>query len=284
MRGKLILTGMLFMGSTILSDGSIAYAIDSSNTSIEEVQTIDENVSPTGEVKSSTDNLIIGEENTSPISKENTLASVQTSTSISLENPSVTYTTHVQDYGWLASVSDGKMSGTQGQAKRLEAIKISLKNLPYSGGISYKTHVQDYGWLSNVSDGALSGTSGQSKRLEAIQINLTGEMAKHYDIYYRVHAETYGWLDWAKNGESAGTQGLSKRLEAIEIVLVEKGGAAPGSTNKPLVINQAVDRSPHVNYSTHVQDYGWLANVSDGKMSGTEGQAKRSGSHKDFIR
>ena len=94
-------------------------------------------------------------------------------------------------------------------------------------------------------------------------------MAKHYDIYYRVHAETYGWLGWAKNGASAGTEGLSKRLEAIEIVLVAKGGAAPGSTNNPFIMN------PSVVYSTHVQDYGWLAGVSDGKMSGTEGQAKR---------
>ena len=46
-----------------------------------------------------------------------------------------------------------------------------------------------------------------------------------------MHAQTYGWLGWAKNGEKAGTEGLAKRLEAIQIVLVEKGGAAPGSTN-----------------------------------------------------
>ena len=84
-------------------------------------------------------------------------------------------------------------------------------------------------------DGAMSGTSGQAKRLEAIQIRLTGEMAQHYDIYYRVHAQTYGWLGWAKNGEKAGTEGLAKRLEAIQIVLVEKGGAAPGSTEKTFI-------------------------------------------------
>ena len=46
-----------------------------------------------------------------------------------------------------------------------------------------------------------------------------------------MHAQTYGWLGWAKNGEKAGTEGLAKRLEAIQIVLVEKGGAALGSTN-----------------------------------------------------
>ena len=70
-------------------------------------------------------------------------------------DPSVVYSTHVQNYGWLTTVSDGEMSGTEGKAKRLEAIKISLENAPYTGGISYKTHVQDYGWLNNVSNGAI---------------------------------------------------------------------------------------------------------------------------------
>ena len=60
-------------------------------------------------------------------------------------------------------------------------------------------------------------------------------MAEHYDVYYRVHAQTYGWLDWACNGAPAGTEGLSKRLEGIEIVLVEKGGAAPGATDRPFI-------------------------------------------------
>ncbi|MDR7078846.1 beta-N-acetylglucosaminidase [Neobacillus niacini] len=207
---------------------------------------------------------------TQPVQKQSIQTqSVQTASTSSLKKPSVNYSTHVQNIGWQTPVLDGKMSGTAGKALRLEAIKISLENTPYTGGITYKTHVQGYGWLNNVSNGALSGTAGEAKRLEAIQIALTGEMAQHYDIYYRVHAETYGWLGWAKNGASAGTQGLSKRLEAIEIVLVAKGGAAPGSTNKPLVMD------PTVVYSTHVQDYGWLARVSDGKMSGTQGQAKR---------
>lgn len=183
--------------------------------------------------------------------------------------PSVVYSTHVESYGWLNSVSNGSVSGTSGESKRLEAIKVSLQNAPYSGGVTYRTHVQDYGWLSNVANGAISGTSGQSKRLEAIQISLTGDMEKYYDIYYRVHTESYGWLDWAKNGQSSGTQALAKRLEAIQIVLVKKGGAAPGSTNKPFVID------PTVSYSTHVQDYGWLTPVTSGATSGTSGESKR---------
>jgi uncharacterized protein YjdB/beta-N-acetylglucosaminidase len=186
-----------------------------------------------------------------------------------LTTPSVVYSTHVENYGWMNTVANGQISGTEGKSLHLEAIRISLKNAPFTGEISYKTLVQDYGWLANVSNGETSGTTGKNKQVEAIQMNLTGNIAEHYDVYYRVHAENYGWLDWAKNGKSAGTQGLSLQLEAIEIVLVAKGGTAPGSTNNPFIIK------PSVVYSTHVQDYGWLASVSDGKTSGTQGQLKR---------
>lgn len=141
----------------------------------------------------------------------------------------VSYTTHVQDYGWQSYVSDGDLSGTFGEAKRLEAIKIQLQDTPYSGAISYQTHVQDYGWQNWASDNELSGTSGEAKRLEAIRIEITGEIAEFYDVYYRVHAQNFGWLDWANNGEAAGTSGYAYRLEAIEIQLIPKGGVAPGT-------------------------------------------------------
>ena len=186
-----------------------------------------------------------------------------------LKKPSVVYSTHVQSYGWLDNVADGTMSGTMGQEKRLEAIKIDLQATNFSGDITYSTHVQSYGWLDDVSNDEVSGTIGQSKRVEAIQIDLNGEIANYYDVYYRVHAQSFGWLGWAKNGESAGTEGLSKRLEAMEIVLVEKGKEAPGSTDKPFLTQ------PSVVYSTHVQSYGWLDNVVDGTISGTVEQEKR---------
>jgi beta-N-acetylglucosaminidase/uncharacterized protein YjdB len=252
-------------GTVIQNKGLTYYSIDENGKKIEitkeEYESLNSNAVLSVAGTSSNSNSVTG---------ENPKTSAQTSAvSSAIEKPSVVYTTHVQDYGWQQKVADGVMAGTSGEAKRLEGIKISVENAPYSGGITYKTHVQDYGWLSNVSDGAFSGTTGESKRLEAIQISLTGEMANHYDVYYRVHAQDYGWLDWAKNGASAGTQGLAKRLEAIEIVLVAKGGAAPGSTARPLVVD------PSVVYSTHVQDYGWLKEVSNGQLSGTEGQAKR---------
>ncbi|MGO2617920.1 MAG: hypothetical protein ACTH83_06135, partial [Lactococcus cremoris] len=149
--------------------------------------------------------------------------------------PTISYTTHVQSIGWQPWVKDGKMAGTSGQAKRLEAIKIQMENLPATGGIQYKTHVQSFGWQNWSTNGALSGTSGKAKRLEAIQVQLTGEMAKKYDIYYRVHAQNYGWLGWAKNGDSAGTEGKAKRLEGIEIKLLKKDGKTPVSTGQSFI-------------------------------------------------
>ena len=148
----------------------------------------------------------------------------------SQKEESVSYRVHRQTYGWEnLDVSDGAVSGTTGQAKRLEGIQISLSG-KYSGSVNYQTQVQTYGWNGWKSDGATAGTTGQAKRLEAIQIYLTGEVADYYDIYYRVHAQSYGWMNWAANGQKAGTSGLAKRLEAIQIVLVKKNDPAPGAT------------------------------------------------------
>ncbi len=71
-----------------------------------------------------------------------------------------------------------------------------------------------------------------------MKISLTGEVAKHYDVYYRVHAQDYGWLGWAKNGEAAGTAGRSLRLEGMQIVLVKKGAGAPKNSYNGVVSNK----------------------------------------------
>ena len=147
----------------------------------------------------------------------------------------VSYMTHVQSYGNQKWVSDGSISGTSGEGKRLEAVSIKVNNAQLnniSGGIAYATHVQTYGWSQGWKyNGQPSGTSGEAKRLEAIRIQLTGQLAQYYDVYYRVHAQTYGWLGWAKNGSIAGTSGLAKRLEAIQIVIIPKDAMGENAPN-----------------------------------------------------
>ena len=178
--------------------------------------------------------------------------------------PTVTYHTHVQTYGWQGWVSNGDMSGTEGESKRLEGIEIGVKVPGLEGGIRYKTHVQTYGWQDWSSNGAMSGTSGESKRLEGIQIELTGAIADKYDVWYRTHVQTYGWQGWCKNGEVSGTTGESKRLEGIEIKLMRKGG----SSLVPV-------EGARVNYNVHCQTYGWLGTMIDGEAAGTTGESKR---------
>jgi len=205
------------------------------------------------------------------------------------ESVSVSYRTHLQNYGWQQWVSDGEMSGTSGQAKRLEAINIKLTTSA-DLGIQYTTHCQNYGWLPWSCNGQMNGTEGEAKRLEAIKIQLTGDDAGDYDVYYRVHAQSYGWMGWAKNGAPAGTAGQSKRLEAIQVVVLPKGSSAPDSNYKNIqsassvayrystgseTVNVAGASDVNVKYRSHVQSYGWQDWKYNGDMSGTSGESKR---------
>ena len=184
--------------------------------------------------------------------------------------PVISYQTHVQTYGWQEYVKDGMMSGTNGESKRLEGIRIKVDGVE-GLGVEYRTHVQTYGWQEYVHDGDMAGTSGQSKRLEAINIRLTGEKAAEYDVYYCVHVQTFGWLGWAKNNEMAGTAGYAKRLEGIMIRILPKGAEAPAPVGTIAIPSMYAN----IEYQTHVQTYGWQGYVSNGAVSGTTGQSKR---------
>ena len=189
---------------------------------------------------------------------------------ISDDKINISYSTHVQSYGWFDYVLNGATSGTVGESKRVEAFKIKLDNSPYEGTVTYRAHVQSYGWMDWTNEDNVAGTEGKSKRIEAIQIKLTGELADYYDVYYRVHAQSYGWMGWTCNGETSGTTGASKRVEAIQICLVKKGEAAPGDTN-----NSSVNKGKLIRYRTHVQTLGWRDYSYDGEANGSWGISKR---------
>lgn len=147
--------------------------------------------------------------------------------------PAVSYQSYLSG-AWQNSVLDNAVSGTVGQAKQIEGIKISLqdKAVSFAGSsIQYRTYLQTYAWQDWTSNGGTSGKPGSGKRVEAVQIKLTGSIASSYDVYYRVHSQTFGWLDWACNGATSGTTDYAKPIEAVQAVLVKKGGAAPGSTS-----------------------------------------------------
>ena len=88
-------------------------------------------------------------------------------------NQYIQYKTHVQTYGWQDWVTGGKISGTSGQSKRLEAIQIKLTGkMDEKYDVYYRVHAQTYGWLDWAKNGESAGTEGLSKRLESIQIVL----------------------------------------------------------------------------------------------------------------
>jgi len=132
--------------------------------------------------------------------------------------PSVSYSAHVQDRGWLAFVSNGQTAGTTGSGLRMEAMRVSLGSAPAGSGIRYRSLVQSSGWQAWQSNGNISGTTGRSLRLEAVQIELTGAIANTHHIEYRVHVQNTGWLSWVRDGATAGSGTL--RIEAIQIRLV----------------------------------------------------------------
>jgi len=142
---------------------------------------------------------------------------------------STTSQANVAGSGWLAAAGGQATVGTTGQARQLEAFKISVSS-NVTGGIEYQAFIQGEGWQSWVANGAVMGMVGQNKQIEAIRIRLTGNLATCYDVYYRAHSENWGWLGWAANGEPAGTGKVNLRMEAFQIAIVLKGAPAPGST------------------------------------------------------
>ncbi len=164
------------------------------------------------------------------------------STSVSAAD--VRYQSHVQNIGWGGNVynhtnniyDDNYYAGTTGRSLQMEALRVSIENTPYSGGVYFQAHMADIGWGGNVynsnnhiyDDNYYAGTVGQSRRVEAVRIGLYGEIANYYHIQYQVHMADIGWGRWVTNLSNnsyddnyyAGTVGQSRRIEAIRIRLV----------------------------------------------------------------
>ncbi len=132
----------------------------------------------------------------------------------------VKYSSHVAEIGWQDWKQNGELSGTEGRALQLEAIKIKGINVPKGVNVKYQTHVSEIGWQDWKTEGETAGTEGKALRLEAIKVKLEG--TTEYSIMYRTHVADIGWQDWCYDGETSGTQGLAKQLEAIEIKIVPK--------------------------------------------------------------
>ncbi|MCA5013168.1 MULTISPECIES: serine hydrolase [unclassified Enterococcus] len=144
-----------------------------------------------------------------------------------IKTPKLMTQAHVGGIGWQPADTSGKIVGTTGKKRQLEALKFSIPNSDLSGSIQYNSHIKNIGWQGFVANGALSGTTGRNLQIEAVQLRLTGDLKKYYDIYYRAHVQSFGWLGWTKNGEKAGTSAYGYRMEALEVKLIQKGKYTP---------------------------------------------------------
>ncbi len=120
--------------------------------------------------------------------------------------PTNTYRSHIQDIGWQNPVGLGELSGTVGQAKRIEAIQVNVS------GLQYRVHMQDLGWGDWCSNGEIAGTIGESRRIEAIQFKSNRKMTA------KAHVQDIGWQKEVSGTDiKIGTTGKSLRLEAFRL-------------------------------------------------------------------
>lgn len=139
-----------------------------------------------------------------------------------INSTGIHYRAHVQSYGWLDSVVDGQIAGTTGLGKRLEALKIDLRNLPSGTELEVTVHIQSIGdktyKITADTHDAVIGTTNQEKRIEAFSAKITsGLSGKH--IKYRVHEQKVGWSGWKQDGALLGSEGLSLGIQAIQLYI-----------------------------------------------------------------
>ncbi len=183
---------------------------------------------------------------------------------------SVSYQAHVQSVGWDSWASDGELAGTEGEAKRLEGIKICLTGeVADAWSIQYRCHVQTYGWLGWAADGEIAGSTGFGKRLEAIEVRVVpaGTPLPESDttawqdagLTGSAHVQGIGWTDTQRGYEvTLGTMGQSKRMEAFS-----------------LTRSAGIDLAGDIVYAAHVQGVGWQRERSGGQIAGTTGEGRR---------
>lgn len=176
---------------------------------------------------------------------------------------------HVQNLGWSAYVSKGKVVGSASRGLRIEALKAVLVGSRVPGNIEVSAYLEGSGWSSWTTGGKTVGKTGVKQRLDAIKVRLTGEAAQVYDVYYRVYAKGVGWLAWAKNGALSGSTGLYLQIEALRVKLVAKGSKAPSNNNADWA--KPAFKKMKVGYASKMSDE-WQDQVWNGETSGTTGQ------------
>ena len=103
---------------------------------------------------------------------------------------------------------------------QLNSMKINVDNKKTTGSIKYRMY-QNGSWTDWVTDGSTCGD--RTRQTYLLQIQLTGNLAKKYDIYYQTTLYGGVWTEWSKNGAESGSLDSSRIVEGVRIKLVKKG-------------------------------------------------------------
>ena len=199
----------------------------------------------------------------------------------------VSYQVHARDIGWCNWQSDGKMAGSTGQNRRIEALRI----VPV-GETDVTVHLRDIGdkTYKNITKDTVIGTIGQDRRIEAIKID-----GKDTCYLYRVQQKNIGWSDWQSNGQWAGQQGKGLQIEAIEIKkamftvdphVQDKGWLGDRAAETVIGVTghnlrlEAFKINPgslEITAKAHIQDKGWVdyGRITKDTIIGTVGEKKQ---------
>ena len=151
-----------------------------------------------------------------------------------LGNDSISVQSRISGIGWEPQpVGNGQTSGTVGQSRAIEAIKLSL-----SGGLSdsydiwYRVHSANVGWLGWASNGEPAGTQGYAYQIEAIQIKVLPKSAQDApargDAFRdhtqeqttesnRSHISKVGWMGDVADGKTSGVIDSRNAIEALSL-------------------------------------------------------------------
>lgn len=140
-----------------------------------------------------------------------------------------------------------------------EILRLSMQLNGIEGTITYGVYVNNGGFLPWQADGTMNGGTEESTHVEAIQVALTGEAAKHYNVYYRGTSALAGNHGWACNEELMGTIDRGDYLKKVEVVLLPKDAGAPGSYEGRFYSNHSESIRIADGNTTYANGYtGWV--------------------------
>ena len=187
----------------------------------------------------------------------------------------VYYRTHVQNFGWLGWTMNGGKSGSEGMAKRLEAIEIRV--LPKDdtsiqcstayygfdriGSLSFSVNNASTGWGGHQLNGEIGGTTGQSKPINGIRMSIDNSSGKYTGtVQYKAHFKNSGWTGLYSNGQEVVS---NNPMLAIQISLTGE-------------LSTYCD----IYYRTHVAHVGWMGWAKNGQSAGN---SEKSGNQIEAI-